>query len=74
MIPPAFIDTGSDDGAYAEALLFGSLRPVGPDTFANFTQDPSARHSDSDDLAGPAVILSHEMLNSAEVQQNPDAR
>ncbi len=63
MTPPTLPDDGTDNGAWAEALRYPPWRLIGPDTFANFTQDPSARHSDSDDLAGPAVILSHDDLN-----------
>lgn len=59
MTVPAFIDDGNEPGTWADAIRHSTLRQIGPDTFANFAQDPSARHSDSDDFAGPAFVLSH---------------
>jgi len=34
-MPPALIDTGSDDGSYADALMFPPWQRSGPDAFAN---------------------------------------
>jgi hypothetical protein len=38
-VPPVIIDTGSDNGAYQEALMFPPWSQIEPDTFANFTHD-----------------------------------
>lgn len=59
-MPPVIIDTGSDDGAYREALMFPPWSQIAPDTFANFTHDPSGRHPNGDDLAGSVVRSFHD--------------
>ncbi|WPZ05510.1 hypothetical protein [Pelagerythrobacter marinus] len=58
-MPPVIIDDGDVRGAWADAIRHSALIEIAPDTFANFTHDPSGRHPNGDDLAGPFLHPFH---------------
>ncbi len=69
MTPPTLPDDGTDNGAWAEALRYPPWRLIGPDTFANFTQDAGR---DDPELIGRAILASldepHSLHHTADDQ------